>query len=86
MRVSNLFSMRSLRWDCWTVGTVLVAVLLSLPIWVVLSSVFVDARSVWQHLADTVLGTYISNSLGLMLGVGVEIGRASCRERVLNLV
>ena len=71
MRVSNPFSIRSFQWDSWTVGTVLVAVLLSLPIWVVLSSVFVDARSVWQHLADTVLGTYISNSLGLMLGVGL---------------
>ena len=63
--------MRSLRWDNWTVSTLLIAVLLSLPIWVVLSSVFVDARSIWQHLANTVLGTYVGNSLGLMLGVGV---------------
>ena len=71
MRVSKPFSMRSLRWDNWTVSTLLIAVLLSLPIWVVLSSVFVDARSIWQHLANTVLGTYVGNSLGLMLGVGV---------------
>ena len=71
MRVFHPFSSRSLRWDSWTVGTVVVAVLLSLPIWVVLSSIFVDARSIWQHLASTVLGTYIGNSLGLMLGVGV---------------
>ena len=63
--------MRSLRWDSWTVSTLLIAVILSLPIWVVLSSIFVDARSIWQHLANTVLGTYIGNSLGLMLGVGV---------------
>ena len=34
----------------------------------------VDARSVWQHLASTVLGTYISNSLGLMVGVGIGTG------------
>jgi len=53
------------------VSTIVIAVLLSLPIWVVLSSVFVDARSIWQHLADTVLGTYVGNSLELMLGVGV---------------
>ena len=52
-------------------STIVIAVLLSLPIWVVLSSVFVDARSIWQHLADTVLGTYVGNSLELMLGVGV---------------
>ena len=52
-------------------STIIIAVLLSLPIWVVLSSVFVDARSIWQHLANTVLGTYVGNSLELMLGVGV---------------
>lgn len=71
MRVLNPFLRRSLRWDSWTVSTIVIAVLLSLPIWVVLSSVFVDARSIWQHLADTVLGTYVGNSLELMLGVGV---------------
>ena len=71
MRVLNPFLRRSLRWDSWTVSTIIIAVLLSLPIWVVLSSVFVDARSIWQHLANTVLGTYVGNSLELMLGVGV---------------
>ena len=70
MRVLNPFLRRS-RWDSWTVSTIIIAVLLSLPIWVVLSSVFVDARSIWQHLANTVLGTYVGNSLELMLGVGV---------------
>ena len=59
------------RWDGWTVSTLLIAFLLSLPLWVVLSSTFVDARSVWQHLATTVLSTYVGNSLGLMLGVGI---------------
>ncbi len=58
------------RWEGWTVGTLSIAFILSLPIWVVLSSVFVDARSIWQHLGNTVLSTYIANSLGLMVGVG----------------
>jgi iron(III) transport system permease protein len=62
---------KSMRWDVWKVGSFAIASLLSLPIWVVLSSAFVDARSIWQHLASTVLGTYISNSLGLMVGVGL---------------
>ena len=66
---SNRFQLP--RWDLWTVITVLLSILLSLPIWVVLSSGFVDARSVWQHLASTVLGTYISNSLILAIGVGI---------------
>jgi iron(III) transport system permease protein len=59
------------RWDLWTIVTVLLSILLSLPIWVVLSSSFVDARSIWQHLANTVLGTYISNSIVLTIGVGI---------------
>lgn len=59
------------RWDGWTVSTLLIAFLLSLPLCVVVSSAFVDARSIWQHLATTVLGAYVGNSLGLMLGVGI---------------
>jgi iron(III) transport system permease protein len=66
---SNRFQLP--RWDLWTVVTVLLSTLLSLPIWVVLSSGFVDARSIWQHLANTVLDTYISNSIGLTIGVGI---------------
>lgn len=58
-------------WDGWTVGTLLIALLLSSPILVVFGSAFVDTRSIWQHLASTVLGTYISNSLWLMVGVGI---------------
>jgi iron(III) transport system permease protein len=58
-------------WNGWTGGTLLIAFLLSLPIGVVLGSTFVDARSIWQHLATTVLGTYVANSLGLMVGVGI---------------
>jgi iron(III) transport system permease protein len=66
---SNRFQLS--RWDLWTIVTVLLSILLSLPIWVVLSSGFVDARSIWQHLANTVLGTYISNSIVLTIGVGI---------------
>ncbi|MFM7449206.1 MAG: ABC transporter permease [Leptolyngbyaceae cyanobacterium] len=58
-------------WDGWVISTWLIALLVSLPILVVLSSVLVDTRSTWQHLASTVLATYIANSLGLMLGVGL---------------
>ena len=72
--LSILDRFKLLRWDVWTVVTVMLSILLSLPIWAVLSSGFVDARSVWQHLASTVLGTYISNSLGLMVGVGIGTG------------
>ncbi|HEY9753154.1 MAG TPA: ABC transporter permease subunit, partial [Coleofasciculaceae cyanobacterium] len=58
-------------WDGWVISTWLIALLVSLPILVVLSSVLADTRSTWQHLASTVLVTYIANSLELMLGVGL---------------
>lgn len=60
-----------LRPNPWSVGAFVIAGLASVPVLIVLSSVFRPAGEVWRHLADTVLGTYIWNSLGLMAGVGV---------------
>ncbi|WP_088892488.1 ABC transporter permease [Leptolyngbya ohadii] len=60
-------------WNGWTIAVSLIALLIATPILVVLSSVFVDARQVWQHLAETVLAGYLLNSLWLMLGVGVGV-------------
>lgn len=57
----------------WTIATWLIATLILLPILVVLGSVFADASEVWAHLADTVLMEYITNSLVLMLGVGIGV-------------
>ncbi len=51
-------------------ASALVAALVSVPVVVVLSSVFAPAGEVWRHLAETVLATYLANSLSLMLGVG----------------
>jgi iron(III) transport system permease protein len=44
---------------------------LSLPVLVVAGFVLVPAGDVWQHLAETVLADYASNSLLLMLGVAI---------------
>jgi iron(III) transport system permease protein len=52
-------------------GILLVAVVLSLPVMVIAGFLLVPATEVWQHLADTVLTDYISNSLLLMLGVSI---------------
>ncbi len=60
-------------WNRWTIATVGIAIILSLPLMAVLSGVFSDTRSVWQHLMETVLRDYIVNSLVLMLGVGVGV-------------
>ncbi|MEA3410285.1 MAG: iron ABC transporter permease [Pseudomonadota bacterium] len=60
-----------LRPDSWSVATVTIASLVTLPVLVVLGFVFVPAGEVWQHLRETVLADYISHSLLLMLGVAL---------------
>jgi iron(III) transport system permease protein len=48
-------------------------VLLSVPVLTIFSSVFDSSDGVWQHLVDTLLWSYIVQSLQLMLGVGVLV-------------
>lgn len=57
----------------WTMIVIAIAGLIALPIIAVLSGLFADARSVWQHLAETVLSTYVANSLLLMFWVGLGV-------------
>ncbi|WP_299416336.1 iron ABC transporter permease [Acaryochloris sp. IP29b_bin.148] len=57
----------------WTIGVMGIAVLIATPIFVVLSSIFTNQSETWEHLATTVLPTYITNSLLLMLGVSVGV-------------
>lgn len=49
------------------------AFLVSLPILAVFAYVFVPAGDVWEHLAETVLSDYLTNSFWLMLGVGIGV-------------
>ena len=55
----------------WPTGVLLVALTLSLPVLVILGAVLFPVPEVWAHLASTVLGDYITNTLLLMFGVGV---------------
>lgn len=57
----------------WSLGVLAIALLILMPILVVISSVFVDSGEIWSHLAETVLPTYIRNSIWLMLGVGIGV-------------
>ncbi|MFK8184985.1 MAG: ABC transporter permease [Phormidesmis sp.] len=57
----------------WAIATWIVAALVFLPIFVVLGSIFADAGEIWSHLAETVLTTYVTNSLLLMVGVGIGV-------------
>ncbi len=53
----------------WSLGALLVAGLVALPIAVVVSRVLLPSDGVWAHLADTVLADYARNSVLLALGV-----------------
>jgi len=53
----------------WLIFTVLVAALLTMPMWVLVSYLFEPTNENWQHLTETVLSEYVYNSIWLMLGV-----------------
>lgn len=57
-----------------TLIAVLIAVLVAVPVLSVFSKLFVtETAPVWRHLADTVLGEYIANTLVLCVGVGIGV-------------
>ena len=57
----------------WLILVMVIAGLVSIPVIVVLSSIFTASGEIWNHLAATVLPRYIANSLWLMLGVGISV-------------
>lgn len=56
--------------NSWSLGILLAATFICLPVVVVFSSLFLSYGSVWVHLTETVLVEYGINSLLLMIGVG----------------
>ncbi|MGK7934766.1 MAG: ABC transporter permease [Xenococcaceae cyanobacterium] len=57
----------------WTILAVVIALIISVPIIFVFTSVFADSGDIWSHLVETVLADYITNSFWLMLGVSVGV-------------
>ena len=55
----------------WNLLVLFLVLVFSIPVLTVISSVFIPNVEVWQHLRQTVLTDYISNSLLLLLGVGM---------------
>ncbi len=55
----------------WTLVTFAIVALVLLPVASVLLGIFGESSDTWQHLASTVLATYLGNSAVLALGVGV---------------
>lgn len=67
-----------LRSSGWSVAVLAIAVLIASPLVAVLVSALgnignAEAGDLWTHLAETVLPTYVTNSLVLMLGVGLGV-------------
>ena len=67
---SPIFKFNSFPLTKWNSVVVLLSLLFSIPLAVVLGSIFFPAKEIWSHLADTVLTDYIINSLVLFVGVG----------------
>jgi len=65
---------RPLRWvDGWSLTALALALVVALPVLVVASSLTLPAGEIWFHLAGTVLGDYLANTLLLALGVGLGV-------------
>lgn len=67
---NKLIKSNSLLLSKWNSALVLLCLLFSIPVVVILGSLFFPQKEVWSHLADTVLTDYIVNSLILVIGVG----------------
>jgi len=57
----------------WSISTLIIALLVSIPVLSVAVNIFVPAGEIWQHLASTVLPDYVKNSFWLMIGVGTGV-------------
>ena len=64
---------RVTRFSPWTLGTVMLALLAVTPVVTVVWLAVHPSDDIWQHLLDTSLPVYLSNTLLLMLGVGVSV-------------
>ncbi|MCF6226461.1 MAG: iron ABC transporter permease [Xanthomonadales bacterium] len=59
----------SMHLNRWSILAIIIALLLTVPLWVLVSFVFEPTNDNWAHLSSTLLPEYIINSLWLMLGV-----------------
>lgn len=60
-----------LNWNNYSFFASLVALLIIAPVFAIFYSAFLGDTSLWSHLFSTVLPRYISNTVLLMIGVGI---------------
>ena len=68
---SQISAPRRLRLDPWSLGAVVVAALVILPVVSVIWIAFHPTENIWPHLLSTTLPRYLANTFILMAGVGV---------------
>lgn len=74
MRVRGREGRFGLRVSWLTAVAVVIAMLIAAPVLSVFSNVFVGGTTAtWSHLADTVLGEFVSNTVILCIGVGLGV-------------
>lgn len=65
---------RGLSWpSSWTVFAWIVACAVATPVVTVFFYVFQPKGAIWRHLAETVLASYVGNSVLLLIGVGIGV-------------
>lgn len=64
---------RSLLPGSWTIVVWAIALLVAAPVLVILAGIFTNSSATWNHLASTVLTTYLINSGLLLVGVGIGV-------------
>jgi iron(III) transport system permease protein len=57
--------------NIWIIYAVAIVILIATPILTILYNIFQGPGETWSHLAETVLWSYISNSVLLLIGVGL---------------
>jgi len=63
---------RFTRPDIWTVGVIIVAFIVAMPLVAVIGLALSPEEEIWRHLWETIFWGYVGNTLAL--GVGVSIG------------
>lgn len=55
----------------WRAALLLMAATVCLPVFVILASLLLPFSDIWQHLLQTVMQDYVTNSFLLLIGVGI---------------
>lgn len=72
--VDRWLAARRWRPSGWTLGALAVAAVIALPVLLVAANLLAPRWDVWTHLARTMLGELVLNTLLLLTGVGVGVG------------